>query len=1096
MLEKIGLPPKPSMRGATWVVDASHCQGCSAQFSLFTRKHHCQRCGGLFCSTCTQQRMVLRGQGESPVRICDPCKKLEEAARFELRYGHKNRAGKASTKAPPKPEDEILSEILGGGVQTQFSRKKSMDSELPGRTVSTANASSSGSSSRRNSATSGMDGNEDESLSTEAHNYELNNTASIFTPEELRQQAVEEKNRYKTLKAEGKPEEALRAFKHGKELERQAAALELELRRSRRMATKAPPGTAVASAQTTDGSDEAETKRALTGKRVKKEKNDLAFELRELGWSDADLRDETKTAPMSVEGELSQLLREVAPKSSEVKKTGGIDKSQVNALKRQALLLKREGRLAEAKEELKKAKILEKQLEEQEILGEAEDSDDELAAIIRNMGDDNHEDLLLDNPRFPALNFEQILGASDDLAIDGNFDVTDDDLNDPDMAAALKSFGWSEEDDEQLENHGSVSSSNQEALKEQVLALKREAVANRRSGNAAEAMSLLKKAKLLEKDLQTQEPDLRDPSPGQKNTHAEDVTSAEMNVQPASAPKSKLAIQRELLALKKKALALRREGKVHEAEEELKKGSVLEKQLEELESSSKRPIAKETRSIVSVPPYKVEPPSLDLADEGLDPEVTDNDMQDPALLSVLKNMGWEDVDTDSVKKPDKPSTSHIVAQKQLKTKGQIQKELLGIKRKALAFRREGKNTEAEEELEKAKVLEQQLAEIEESDNLATSQQVSGTTGNQIRENKSEIQHVPSIDASVVPSSVRSMNGGVLLPVHSDEPGTSMDTLASSSSQPQTEIIASKLDHTEKGSEGISSALSQPALTDTVGTEKGSHSPSDILDHIETKEHGDNNLKDEILLHKRKAVAYKREGKMTEAREELKMAKLLEKRLEGAQQNNVDGEGDSSTPFVQQSHLIQKASNANTHTDSLAPAPPTQVNKSSQHQKVMSSRDRLKIQRESLAHKRNALKLRREGKTAEADAEFELAKELESQLEDSESQGSASGGKPGEPNDAVVEDLLDPQIMSALRSIGWSDTDLSLQSSVAQPSKKVEVKPVAAASSKPQSERSQLEEEIKAEKLKALKLKREGKQAEALEALRSAKRLEKKLASLS
>lgn len=38
--------------------------------------------------------MVLRGQGDSPVRICEPCKKLEEAARFEMRYGHKGRAGK------------------------------------------------------------------------------------------------------------------------------------------------------------------------------------------------------------------------------------------------------------------------------------------------------------------------------------------------------------------------------------------------------------------------------------------------------------------------------------------------------------------------------------------------------------------------------------------------------------------------------------------------------------------------------------------------------------------------------------------------------------------------------------------------------------------------------------------------------------------------------------------------------------------------------------------------------------------------------------------------------------------------------------------
>ncbi|KAL0909212.1 hypothetical protein M5K25_020059 [Dendrobium thyrsiflorum] len=27
MLEKIGLPAKPSMRGANWVIDASHCQG-------------------------------------------------------------------------------------------------------------------------------------------------------------------------------------------------------------------------------------------------------------------------------------------------------------------------------------------------------------------------------------------------------------------------------------------------------------------------------------------------------------------------------------------------------------------------------------------------------------------------------------------------------------------------------------------------------------------------------------------------------------------------------------------------------------------------------------------------------------------------------------------------------------------------------------------------------------------------------------------------------------------------------------------------------------------------------------------------------------
>jgi len=45
------------------------------------------------------------------------------------------------------------------------------------------------------------------------------------------------------------------------------------------------------------------------------------------------------------------------------------------------------------------------------------------------------------------------------------------------------------------------------------------------------------------------------------------------------------------------------------------------------------------------------------------------------------------------------------------------------------------------------------------------------------------------------------------------------------------------------------------------------------------------------------------------------------------------------------------------------------------------------------------------------------------------------------------------------------------------------------------ERTQLEERIKAEKVKAVKLKRSGKQGEALDALRHAKLLEKKLNSL-
>lgn len=64
--------------------------------------------------------------------------------------------------------------------------------------------------------------------------------------------------------------------------------------------------------------------------------------------------------------------------------------TQITAHKKQALALKREGRLAEAKEELRKAKILEKQAEEMALLGQVEgeeeaSDDDDLQALIRGL---------------------------------------------------------------------------------------------------------------------------------------------------------------------------------------------------------------------------------------------------------------------------------------------------------------------------------------------------------------------------------------------------------------------------------------------------------------------------------------------------------------------------------------------------------------------------------------------------------------------------------------------------------------------------------------------------------------------------------------
>ena len=91
----------------------------------------------------------------------------------------------------------------------------------------------------------------------------------------------------------------------------------------------------------------------------------------------------------------------------------------------------------------RKAKVLEKQLEEQELLGDDGDFDDELSALIRIMDDDKQDDILLDHASDPNIIFNHFLGVTEDLAVDGNFEVTDDDMNDPELAATLKSFGWS-----------------------------------------------------------------------------------------------------------------------------------------------------------------------------------------------------------------------------------------------------------------------------------------------------------------------------------------------------------------------------------------------------------------------------------------------------------------------------------------------------------------------------------------------------------------------------------------------------------------------------------------------------------------------------
>ncbi|CAA0308040.1 unnamed protein product [Arabidopsis thaliana] len=1169
MLEKIGLPPKPSLRGNSWVVDASHCQGCSSQFTFINRKHHCRRCGGLFCGTCTQQRLSLRGQGDSPVRICEPCKKIEEAARFELRHGYKNRAAKGgSSKRTVKNEDDVLSEILGSDVDVSSSSE----------------------------SVSSTDRNASKEMASSSSNKGMELDAS---PEELRKQAVEAKNKYRILKGEGKSDEALKAFKRGRELEREADALEISLRRNRKRELSMRN---VAETQNKAATKES-SKSQKPPRQGGKGNDDLAADLRELGWSDDE---DKKPATISLEGEFSSLLREI-PRSANPKKTGGIDKSQVIALKRKALTLKREGKLAEAKDELKKAKILERELEEQELLGGADGSDDELSALINSMDDDKEDDLLAQYEGSHDFDISNLVGNLDDIGVHGEYDVTDEDMEDPAIAAALKSLGWSEDPGHHENVHSRPSPKNRDESLAEIQTLKREALNLKRAGNVVEAMATLKKAKLLEKELEAAD----------TSSETVDTTRAERDTSLKPPPRSRLAIQKELLAVKKKALTLRREGKFNEAEEELKKGAVLQNQLDELDNSSKLaatgkatrekgndlpdissldddgevdvkdeelndpnyvsmlkslgwndednnpagPSSEKSDPVNSRPgktaeaqgayEVRVTKPrrskaeiqrellglkrkaltlrrqgnvdeaeevlnqtqileaqimeidsgknlyadsdqpkkrSNDLATDsrlnGGDDSVTENDMKDPALLSTLKNLGWED------EEPKKEEASFGSVQSSgpriaAKSKGQIQRELLDLKRKALAFKRQGKTGDADELYSKASVLEAQLAELEtpkmEMKGSASAikpenyMDVDLLVGSQMEDKaikSASVSHAPQDSYDLLGdfiSPAKSGSSGVVSQPGQQQPSM-MDLLTGEHSE-RSQI------HAEKGNAETMSGFrsgNNHGAEQRVAREESE--PSHIQSASVQNTSPQNTLKQEILAHKKKALALKREGNISEAKKALQEAKLLERRLQ---------EGENPSP-----EKLGRDDMVSTTED--PPAREKENSPSSSAPKAMSGRDRFKLQQESLSHKRQAMKLRREGKMQEAEAEFEIAKTLEAQLEDSTS------SKPEPVDDVAVEDFLDPQLLSALKAIGLdnpvnpppvSKTDTTQAAAKPNPVKESN-------SNTNNQEKSQLEERIKAEKVKAVTLKRAGKQAEALDALRRAKLYEKKLNALA
>ena len=162
-----------------------------------------------------------------------------------------------------------------------------------------------------------------------------------LSPTKLHEQAQEEKKKYTALRKQGKDSEAMKAFKRAKELDRQAEALEKEIKQRRRVS--AGPSSPIVGHQSKmhasklnrdslalDSSSlskekvepvasgrktKASTREEVTEKQSLNEKEDLLKDLKELGWTDKEIREAEKNPVAKTEEQLlAELAAEVRPK--------------------------------------------------------------------------------------------------------------------------------------------------------------------------------------------------------------------------------------------------------------------------------------------------------------------------------------------------------------------------------------------------------------------------------------------------------------------------------------------------------------------------------------------------------------------------------------------------------------------------------------------------------------------------------------------------------------------------------------------------------------------------------------------------------------
>ena len=81
MIDRNGQKGYLELEEPVWASDHHFraCPGCNETFDMFKRKHHCRRCGGVFCGDCTTDKVIPRRlRFIDPVRMCSKCQKVSK----------------------------------------------------------------------------------------------------------------------------------------------------------------------------------------------------------------------------------------------------------------------------------------------------------------------------------------------------------------------------------------------------------------------------------------------------------------------------------------------------------------------------------------------------------------------------------------------------------------------------------------------------------------------------------------------------------------------------------------------------------------------------------------------------------------------------------------------------------------------------------------------------------------------------------------------------------------------------------------------------------------------------------------------------------